>query len=182
MSRNYKFRDQEKPYFISFATVYWTDVFIRPAYKDILVDSINYCIKEKGFIVYAWIIMSSHVHMIIGTKGEKMQDIVRDLKKYTSKTIIKAISENIQESRRQWLLSMFKRAGKGNINNKKYQFWQQHNHPIELDNNQIIEQKLNYLHNNPVKEGYVYEPHEYKYSSAIDYSGGEGMISVVLLN
>jgi putative transposase len=54
MSRKYKFRDQEKPYFISFATVYWIDVFIRPLYKDILVESINYCIKEKDLIIYAW--------------------------------------------------------------------------------------------------------------------------------
>jgi putative transposase len=99
MSRNYKFHDQEKPYFISFATVYWLDVFIRSDYKDILVDSINYCIKEKGLVVYAWIIMSSHVHMIIGTRKEKMQDIVRDLKKFTSKEIVKAIQDNPTERR-----------------------------------------------------------------------------------
>ena len=73
MSRNYKFRDQEKPYFISFATVYWIDVFIRPIYKDILVDSINYCIENKGLIVFGYVIMSSHVHMIIGTKEEKIR-------------------------------------------------------------------------------------------------------------
>lgn len=83
MSRNYKFHDQTKAYFISFATVYWLDVFIRPAYKDIMVDSMNYCVKDKGLIIYAWVIMSSHVQMIIGTKKEKIQDILSDLKKYT---------------------------------------------------------------------------------------------------
>ena len=181
MSRNYKFRDQEKPYFISFATVYWIDVFIRSVYKDLIVESMNYCIKEKDLIIYAWVIMSSHVHMIIGTKGEKMENIIRDFKKYTSKAIIQAIAENIQESRREWMLWMFKRAGEKNSNNKNYQFWQQHNKPIELYDNKIMEQKLDYLHNNPVAEGYVFEPHEYKYSSAIDYAGGSGMVNVVLL-
>jgi len=181
MSRNYKFHDQEKPYFISFATVYWLDVFIRPVYKDIFVDSINYCIEQKGLIVYGWVIMSSHVHMIIGTKSELMQDIVRDFKKYTSKAIINSVAENPQESRKEWLLWMFECAGRKNSNNSKYQFWQQHNQPIELYNNLLVDQKLNYLHNNPVAEGVVYEPYEYKYSSAIDYCGGKGMIPVELL-
>ena len=181
MSRNYKFHDQEKPYFISFATVYWIDTFIRPVYRNILVDSINYCIAEKGLIVYAWVIMTSHVHMIIGTKQEKMQDILRDLKKHTSKSVIKSIKNNPTESRKEWMLWMFERAGKKNGNNKKYQFWQQHNKPIELSDNKIIDQKLNYLHNNPVVEGFVIDPHEYKYSSAIDYAEGKGMIDVVLM-
>jgi putative transposase len=181
MSRNYKFRDQERPYFISFATVYWIDALTRPVYKDIVVDSIKYCIENKGLIVYAWVIMSSHVHMIIGTNKNPMENIVRDLKRHTSKALLKAISENPVESRREWMLFMFERAGRKNSNNSKYQFWQQHNHPIELDNNTVMDQRLDYLHNNPVEEGYVYEPHEYVYSSAIDYSGGKGLINVVLM-
>jgi putative transposase len=181
MSRNYKFRDQDKPYFISFATVNWIDVLIRPVYKDIIVDSIKYCIENKGLIVYAWIIMSSHVHMIIGTSKEPMENIIRDLKRHTSKALLKAVKENSVESRREWMLWMFERAGKKNRNNSKYQFWQQHNHPIELDNNVITDQKLAYLHNNPVEEGYVHEPNEYVYSSAIDYAGGKGMIDIVFI-
>jgi putative transposase len=181
MSRNYKFRDQERPYFISFATVYWIDALTRPVYKDIVVDSIKYCIENKGLIVYAWVIMSSHVHMIIGTNKNPMENIVRDLKRHTSKALLKAISENPVESRREWMLFMFERAGRKNSNNSKYQFWQQHNHPIELDNNTVMDQRLDYLHNNPVEEGYVYELHEYVYSSAIDYSGGKGLINVVLM-
>ncbi len=104
MSRNYKFHNPKGIYFVSFATVYWIDVFIRPIYKDILVDSINYCIREKGLIVYGWVIMSSHVHMIISTGKDKMPDILRDLKKHTSKEITRSIKENIQESRREWMV------------------------------------------------------------------------------
>ncbi len=182
MSRNYKFHDQHKPYFISFATVYWLDVFTRPIYKEIFTDSVNYCIKEKGLIVYAWVLMTNHVHMIIGTKQEDMEDILRDLKKYTSKKIVNAIKENSQESRKDWMLWMFERAGKKNDNNKHYQFWQQHNKPIELFDNKIIDQKLDYLHNNPVKDGFVRDTTEYSYSSAIDYSGSKGLVDVVLIN
>ena len=76
---------------------------------------------------------------------------------------------------------MFEQAGKKNSNNLKYQFWQQHNHPIELDNNIIIDQKFDYIHNNPVEEDYVYEPQEYKYSSAIDYGGGKGIVDIFLI-
>ncbi len=181
MSRNYKFRDQEKPYFISFATVYWIDVFIRPVYKDILIDSINFCIENKGLIVYGYVIMSSHVHMIIGTKAEKLENIVRDLKRHTSKSILKTIKENNQESRREWLLWMFERAGKKNSNNKNYQFWQQHNQPIELLNNEMIDQRLAYLHYNPVDARIVDKPEHYLYSSAIDYTGGKGYVKITIL-
>lgn len=123
MSRNYKIRDQDKLYFVSFAAVNWIDVFVRPIYKDIIVDSLKYCIVEKGLEVYAWCIMTSHVHLIIGQSGEgKLEDIIRDLKRHTSKSTLKSIEENHQESRKEWLLWMFERAGKRNPNNKKYQF------------------------------------------------------------
>ena len=180
MSRKYKFRDQNATYFVSFATVYWLDIFTRPGYKNILVDAINYCIKNKGLIVYGWGIMTNHVHMIIATEDEKLQDIIRDLKGFTSREIIKAISENQQESRREWLLWMMNRAGQKNGNNKKYQFWLQHNQPIVLHNTDIFEQKLNYIHNNPVEEGFVENPEDYPYSSAKDYMGIRGLVYVTL--
>ncbi len=147
----------------------------------LFADSINHYIEHKGLIVYAWVIMSSHVHMIIGTRKDLMQDTVRDFKKYTSKAIINSITDNSQESRKEWLLWMFERSRRKNGNNSKYQFWQQHNHAIELYNNKLIDQELNYLHNNPVEDGYVYEIFEYKYSSAIDYCGGKGLIPIELL-
>ena len=181
MSRNYKFRDQQKLYFVSFATVNWIDVFVRRQYKDILVDSLKFCQQHKGLELYAWCIMSSHVHLIIGTTGEKMEDIMRDLKRHTAKAILKAISDNPQESRREWMLWMFGRAGERNSNNDKFQFWQQHNNPIELFNNDVMQQKLDYLHANPVEAGFVNEPWEFLYTSAKDYSGGKGLIDILYI-
>ena len=81
MSRNYKFSDPEQTYFVSFATVFWIDVFLRNLYRDILWDSIKYCQRVKGLDVYAWSIMSNHVHLIIGTHKNKLEDIIQDLKK-----------------------------------------------------------------------------------------------------
>jgi REP element-mobilizing transposase RayT len=182
MSRNYKISDQSQLHFISFATVNWIDVFTRPAYKAMVVDSLNYCISNKGLEVYAWCIMSNHVHLIIGSQTGNQSDIIRDLKKHTSKTILKAIAENPKESRREWMLWMFERAGKRNNNNTTYQFWQQHNQPIELNSNFLMDQKLDYIHNNPVETGFAREPQDYPYSSAIDYAGDKGLVNITLLN
>ena len=83
---------------------------------------------------------------------------------FISLQALKLISENLQESRKEWMLWMFKRAGKSNGNNTNYQFWQQHNQPIEITGH-LLEQKIDYIHNNPVEAGWVNEPHEYYYSS-----------------
>jgi REP element-mobilizing transposase RayT len=180
MSRKYKFKNQAAVYFVTYATVYWIDVFTRRLYKDILIQSINYCIEHKGLVIYAWVIMSNHVHFIMGSNDEKLEDILRDLKKHTSKTILKTIEENQQESRKEWMLWMFERAARKNSNNSKYQFWQQHNHPIILNNSFAFEQKLNYIHENPVQAGFVDNPVHYPYSSAIDYADGKGYVNIVL--
>jgi putative transposase len=182
MGRKYTITDSSKIYFVSFATVNWIDVFVRRMYCDILVDSLKYCIENKGLEIYAWSIMSSHVHLIISTEQDNLSDIMRDMKRHTSKQLLKAIDDNIQESRREWMLWMFGRAGKRNTNNEKYQFWQQNNHPIELSTNEMIDQRLHYLNNNPVEAGMVANAEDYLYSSAIDYSGGKGFVSVVLVS
>ena len=110
MSRVHKFRNQEKLYFVSFAKVNWIDIFIRKEYKEIVVESLKYCNREKGLELYAWCIMTSHVHLIIGICGDKMEDIIRDMKRHTSKTILATIKEYPVESRREWMIWMFERA------------------------------------------------------------------------
>jgi putative transposase len=181
MSRNYKFHDQERPYFVTFSVVNWIDAFTRREYKNILVDSLNYRMINKGLELYAWVIMSNHVHLIIGTNDRPMENILRDIKRHTSKEIVKAISENPQESRKEWMLSLFEKAGKSNPNNEHFQFWQQGNHLIKLWSNAVIDQKLDYLHNNPGVAGWVDEPGHYLYSSARDYAGIKGLLDIQLM-
>jgi len=172
VSRNYKFSDQEKLYFVTFATVNWIDALTRMEYKDIVVDSLNYCVEHKGLEVYSWCIMTNHVHLIIGTNKTTLEDIVRDLKRHTSKSILRTIEENPKESRKDWMLWMFAKAGKKNTNNKNYQFWQQHNHPIELDSYEMLQQRLDYIHNNPVEAGLVDDPSAWQLSSCKHYQKG----------
>jgi putative transposase len=178
MSRKYKFRDNEKLYFISFAVVYWIDVFIRNEYKYEMVESWKYCIEKKGLEVYSWCIMTSHIHMIIGSHQDKMEGIVRDMKSYTSRRLRTTISQNIKESRKEWMMWMMERAGRKNGNNNDYQLWQQHNNPIELSTNEMIDQKLNYIHQNPVEAGFVEYPEDWLFSSARDYAGRKGLMDI----
>ena len=172
MSRKHKFCNPEGAYFVTFTVRDWVDVFIRSDYKNIVVKSLAYCQKNKGLEIFAWCIMSSHVHMIIRAKeGFLLPDILRDFKKFTSKAIFEAIQENPQESRKEWLLPMF----------ENHQFWQPGNYPIEVWSNKVIYQKLNYIHENPVQEGIVFSPEQYVYSSAIDYADGKGLLDVIII-
>ena len=178
MSRKYKFHNKEGLYFVSFATVNWIDVFVRPLYCDILIDSLIYCKNNLGLELYCWCIMPSHVHLIFKAKDNNPEILLGRFKEHTSKQIVKAIKENSQESRKEWMLSMFERAGLKSSNVKKNQFWQHNNQPIELWSTEVIEQKADYLHDNPVTAGFVNEAWHWKYSSAIDYSGGKGLIEI----
>ena len=180
--RGYKIRNQEGIHFVTFAVVGWVDVFTRQQYRDVVVESLIYCKKNKGLRLHAWVIMSNHVHFIVSAKEfHSLSDILRDLKKYTSLKIISEIKSNVRESRKEWMLSIFKDRGKTNRRNSTYQFWRQDNKPIELTDNHMIDQRLNYLHNNPVESGIVSNPVDYLYSSARNYSDEYGLIEVELL-
>ena len=179
MSEKYKVRDQEKLYFVTFSVVQWIDVFTRPVYKDILVENLKFCQKEKGLEIYAWCIMTNHIHLIVGRNSkQKIEEIIRDFKKYTAVVLCKAIESNPQESRREWLLWMFRKLAEKSKKHQKYCFWQNEYHPVELSSNHLMEQKLDYIHNNPVEAGFVSDPEYYIYSRAIDYAGGKGLIEV----
>lgn len=108
---------------MSFATVYWIDVFVRDQYFSTVVESLDFCKKNKGMEIYSWCIMPSHVHLVIRAKASNPGDLLRDLKTFTSKELQKSIEENIQESRREWILWMMDRAGKKTSNIRNRQFW-----------------------------------------------------------
>ncbi len=184
MSRKYKIRNPEGLYFVTFTVINWMDVFIGRHYRDLIIDSLKFCQEKKGLLLYAYCIMSSHIHLIISSSGNnKLQDIIRDFKKFTASEIINTIQNKMEESRRDWLISMFKEAGKRNSNNTLFQFWQQHNHPVELSTNLMIEQRLDYIHNNPVEAGIVSSAEHYLYSSAVNYAGmPEKLIDVIILD
>ena len=183
MSRKYKFRDQQQLYFITYTVVNWIDLFTRNEYKDILLKSWAHCCGQKGLEVYAWVIMTNHVHMIIGSNKNPLEDIMRDMKRHTSMELKTAIQQHPGESRKEWMLWMMERAGKKNGNNADFQLWLQHNQPIELTTIEMLQQKLEYIHNNPVTAGFVDKAEEYLYSSARDYYYGKpcGLFPVIFI-
>ncbi len=182
MSRNYKFHNPEGVYFVSFAVVEWLDVFTRVEYKNILLETLEFCQKEKGMEIFAWCIMTNHMHLVFRSIGEtKPEQILGDFKRFTSRKIIKAIEENPKESRREFLLAKFKEHGMKTSNTTMHQFWRHDNKPIELWSNKVIDEKINYIHQNPVKEGFVINPEDYKYSSAADYAGMKGILNNVFV-
>ena len=176
MSRKYKFGESTGAYFISFATVYWIDVFTRDMYFSVTIESLDHCRKNKGMEIYGYCIMPSHIHLIFRSAEADPSGLIRDFKGFTSRKMLKTIEENTQESRKEWLLWMFEKAAKKNSNVKNRQFWQQNNKPIELWSLKVFEQKLNYIHNNPVVSGFVTNPIDWKYSSARNYASNDDTI------
>ncbi|MGB4413959.1 MAG: transposase [Paludibacter sp.] len=169
-------------YFVTDTVVDWVDIFTRPIYKHIVIESLEYCQEHKGLIIYAWVLMSNHLHAIVGSEGEaKVSDIWRDFKKFTSKDIIATIKTEISESRSEWMLNRFEYSGKNDKKIKNYRFWQEGNDAQGIYLNEYFEQKLNYIHYNPVKAEIVNSPEDYRYSSAIDYAGGKGLLKVVVV-
>jgi len=112
-------------YFITSTVVDWMDVFTRPVYKHIVVDSLKYCQDHKGLELFAWVLMTNHLHMIAGANGtQQIGDVLRDFKKFTSKGIVKAIEQNQLESRKEWLMDRFWFRSANDSKIKNYKFWQ----------------------------------------------------------
>ena len=182
--RPYSLNNPAGIYFVTFTVVFWLDVFVRAGYKELFVESLNFCITNKGLRVHAWCLMSSHAHFIISAANPQKinsSDIIRDFKKFTAGQIIREIEAG-PESRQEWLLDKFRFAAEKNSRNITYQFWRQNNHAEELISNKFQEQKLNYIHQNPVQEGWVEEAHHYLYSSVRNYSGLPGLVPIVFIS
>jgi len=180
----YQIRDQHAIHFITMTVVQWVDVFTRKAYVDILLDSLKYCQENKNLKIHAWVVMSNHVHLVCSCEEpNKLSDTIRDLKRHTSKRIIEAIENNDKESRKGWMMWIFKSNGEHNKRNENYQFWQQGNHPIQCDTSDILQSRINYVHENPVRNGVVLKAEDYVYSSTKDYNHGEqiGLLDISFL-
>jgi REP element-mobilizing transposase RayT len=182
MSR-YKILDQHGLNFVTLTAVDWVDVFTRKSYKEIILDSLRYCQKEKGLIVCAYVIMTSHVHLVVEASGVvPLTDVLRDFKKFTARQILGEIEKGGGESRREWMLHRFAYRGHHAPGNRRYQFWQSENHPIELYSMPVIAQKIEYIHQNPVREGWVDRAEDYVYSSASNYVKGKGILEVAVVD
>ena len=110
--------------------------------------------------------------------------VLKNIKSFTAMKLIDAIINNPQESRKEWMLDLFEKNGKLKKSNFRFQFWQHENHPVLLNTKEMYHQRINYLHENPERAGFVKEPQEWKHSSAIDYysPNGKGLLDLVRLD
>ncbi|MCF8255477.1 MAG: transposase, partial [Bacteroidia bacterium] len=122
MTTDYQVKDQFAPYFLTFQIVQWADIFTRKIYRDIVIESFKYCCENKGLEIYAYVIMSNHVHLIMRSILGNLSGTIRDMKKFTSKRIIEAVI-NGNESRRDWLLLVFEYSANGHNRNENFQVW-----------------------------------------------------------
>ena len=154
-------------YFITFTIVNWIDVFTRIEYKNIIVETLNYYIDNKRVEIHSYVIMSNHIHIIArSSEDSTLSKFIREFKSYTSKKLYNEISTNPKESRKDFILPIFNSSGRDNRKNIAIQVWQNGNYPILLYSNKFIEQKSNYINENPVRAGWVDESWKYLYSSA----------------
>ena len=179
MSTKYKATEPDTAYFITITTVGWIDVFTRLKQKYVIINALQYCQKHKGLEIYAYCIMSSHIHLLCKVEGDGLlSNVIRDLKTFTSKKIIETIIE-YPESRREWLLEYFKKACEHLKRNQIYKVWQNGYHAEKVYSNKFIKQKINYIHNNPVEEKIVANPEDYVFSSARNYAELENELDII---
>ncbi|MDX1910682.1 MAG: transposase [Saprospiraceae bacterium] len=182
MSVKYKIRDQQGLNFLTCTICGWVDLFSRAEFRDIVLDSWRYCKTHKGLQIWGYVFMTNHIHMIVSTKApNRLEDVMRDFKAHTAKKFLELLHDNKKpESRREWLLYLFRYFGK-RLKKSEHQVWQHDNHPIALYSESVVIQKLRYIHNNPVAAKWVRQPEDWLYSSAGNYAEGSGIYDVQLL-
>ncbi|HMK06157.1 MAG TPA: transposase [Flavobacterium sp.] len=182
MSTKYKATTTEEAYFITITAVGWIDVFTRPNQKSNIINALAYCQKNKGLEIYAYCIMTSHIHLLCkATEGFILSDVIRDFKKFTSKQIIKTIMD-FPESRSEWMLDYFSKACEHLKREQQFKVWQDGYHAEIVRTNWFIKQKINYIHNNPVAEKIVLLPEDYYFSSSRNYARLDNDLEIVLLD
>lgn len=181
MPTGYQIENQSATYYLTLQVVDWIDIFTRPVYRDIVIDSLKYCQQNKGLQIFGYVIMSNHIHLIANSPAGHLSDTLRDFKKFTARTIINTIKEGT-ESRREWMLNRFEFNAQHHSRNETYQLWTHENHAVILSTNDFIQNKLEYLHNNPVRARIVQKPEDYLYSSARNYAGLDSVLDVVLIS
>jgi len=180
MPSGYKIDNQEGLYYFTFQLVEWVDVFTRQAIRDIFVNDLRYCQQNKDLVLCAWVLMSNHAHILAQSSVNDLTGFVRDFKKHISKAIVDYIQTE-RESRREWMLNIFSNAASKTNRNKDYQICTHENHAEQVYTDSFLKEKLEYIHNHPVRAGIVESPEHYLYSSAKNYAGEKGLVELEIL-
>jgi putative transposase len=172
MRTRYSIYDPDFPYFITCTTVNWLPVFTRQPYFDLIIDSLKFCRQHKGLKIHAYVILDNHLHLVAA--ADKLADIIRDFKSYTAKSLI----SRLEQDHKDWALNLFRYYKQPTKTRSAYQLWQEGFHPQQIISEDMLQQKVDYVHFNPVRAGVVAQPEDWLYSSARDYAGGKSVLEV----
>jgi len=169
----YTFLDNDQyPYFITATSVNWLPVFSNPEIAGILLDSLRYLITHQQLKLIAYVLMENHVHLIAASPN--LPKNIATFKSYTARASI----DHYQARGNHFLLDQLAVAKLAHKTDRTHQFWQEGSHPQRMENQAVLEQKINYIHHNPVKRGYVDLPEHWRYSSARNYAGQTGLLPI----
>ncbi|CAN5537423.1 hypothetical protein BH20VER3_BH20VER3_17060 [soil metagenome] len=166
MRSRYRVNEKEQAHFVTSSVVAWLPLFTKAARCDILVESLAYCREKKGLRIYAWVILDSHFHAIVA--AAELPRVMANLKRHTARRLL----QQLEEEGAEWLLHQLSYFRAKHKTESDYQLWQEGYHPQAIPSDAIMEQKLEYLHNNPVQRGLVASPEHWRYSSAHEWLPG----------
>lgn len=154
--------EENNPYFITITSIEWLNIFTSKEYFNCIINCLKYCQKNLGLLIYEYVIMTNHIHLIIQAKeGYKISEIVGSFKQFTTKEILNLL----QKDRRKYIVKILENSF-SKKESYEMQVWQRENYPELIESDKFLQQKVDYIHNNPVIKGYVDEPQHYLYSSA----------------
>ncbi|MDD5731642.1 MAG: transposase [Patescibacteria group bacterium] len=150
------------PHFVTITTIEWLDIFTKKEYFEIMIDCLKYCRDKLGLLLYEYVFMTNHIHLIIQSKeGYKLSQIISSFKQFTSKRIL----DELEKDHRKYILKIIENSF-SKKEGTQIQIWQRENYPEVLETEKFMDQKIDYIYNNPVKKGYVEKPEDWTYSSA----------------
>ena len=168
----YKIYEPTHPHFITLTVLHWIPIFTNTKSVSVIIDSLKYLQKSDHLKIYAYVILENHLHLV--ASSDDLPKTVKKFKSYTAKEILKILKDNGVKTILDQL-AFYKKAHKTDT---EYQVWQEGFQPKLIQNEQMMIEKIEYIHNNPVKRGYVDEAKHWRYSSARDYEGIDGLIEV----
>jgi REP element-mobilizing transposase RayT len=175
MRSRYKIVEPEAPHFLTCTIVGWMPVLTRQKYLDIITASLTFCRQQKGLRLHAYVILDNHLHLLVS--AENLSEVIRDFKRHTAKEILAAA----RQDDKLWLLKQLEYFKGGHKKESQHQVWQEGVHPQAITSEEMLRQKLDYIHHNPVRTGLVDCPEDWRYSSARNYLGREGVLKIDLV-
>ena len=169
----YKVKQNDSPHFLTCTVVEWLPIFTRPQAVDIVLDSLRYLQSRKEIILYGFVIMENHAHLIVSS--ENPARTMGRFKSFTARRII----DLLISKREKGTLRQLKHGKLPHKTDREYQIWQEGSHPVLIQGREMMRQRLEYVHGNPLRRGYVDDPVHWRYSSARNYAGVEGVLEVL---